>query len=414
MIRIIVKCLGKSELKEYRWNFHPAFLHFTDYKNTLINGKPLKWWHILKNGDTIEVIKSPKDFVTIGLIFTALLVTHPILTVLGTLAVIGIIGATIAGATGAFNQSTSGSTTAKEYSSTTQAELRGASNDISGSIIPVLFGKTQQTPNYGQTPYRLVGDGSSTNKYHCYFVSNYNNVVYSDYKLGETNINDYSAEYIDIDTSSGGSFIGWDNCRAVDVNEELSYDSEGIVNQSNNYNYNQSASDVEVYCIPIIEFQNVDISNFATKTFTLKLYCLNGASPVTLTQNLTINSGDLTLVGGTTYRYTTSIHFVNTVTHLTSSEIYPTSYTRGNSTETTNELISTYISERIIIGAFDNTRTFNQGINYYLGTVSEVLLTSPDNTTEIDVILSFPSGLYTAENDGSRSNRTTKIEIQYK
>lgn len=414
MIRIVKKCLGKSELKEYKWDLHPAFLHFKDYENVYRNGKPLKWWHILKNGDIIEIVRTPEDFGLISLVFLALLVAHPVLTVLGTLAIVGVVGFGIAAMAGAFN-STSGSTTEKSYSSSTQSELRGASNEISTSIIPVLMGKTKQTPNYGQLPYRIVGDGSSTNKYHCYFIANYNNIVYSDYCLGETNINDYSVDYIDIDVAQGESyFIGWDNCKGIDVNEELSYDSEGIVNQSNNYNYNQTVTATSVQVSFEVDFIKVDLSNWSSKNFTLEVVTLNGTTSTTSTKTFTIASSDLTLVSGTTYKYIGTTTFTITATKFVSTKFYPTSYTRGNSSESTNELDVTYVSETITAGAWNNTKTFNQGVNYYLGTVSEVIQTSPENTTEIDVIISFPSGLYRANTDGSRSDRTTKVEIDYK
>lgn len=410
MIYLIKKCLSKSKIEKKNWNFHSAFLHFKDYKNIYRNGKPLKWWHILKNGDHIEIVEKPKDPISLGaIIFGLFIATVP--TGLAT-----AVGAAIVGAfPGTDSNATSGSTTEKSYSSTSQPELRGASNDISNSIVPVLFGKTQQAPNYGQTPYRIVGDGSSTNKYHCYFISNYNNVVYSDFKLGETSINDYSVDYIDIDVSYGGSsFIGWDNCKAIDVNEELSYDSEGIVNQSNNYNYNQSVSASSVQIDFEIQFTNVDISKFATKNFTLELNTIYNATPTKSTQTFTITSANLTLVSGKTYKYNGTKTFSINAATIVSTSFYPTSYTRGNSTETTNELNVIYINEAITAGAYTSTKTFNQSINYYIGTVSEIVQTSPNDTTEIDVIISFPSGLYHANNDGSRSNRTTKIEIDFK
>ena len=96
-----------------------------------------------------------------------------------------------------------------------------------------------------------------------------------------------------------------------------------------------------------------------------------------------------------------------------STSFEPTTYTRGNSTETTNELETTYVSETITANTWNNTQTFNQGINYYVGVMSEIVKTSPDNTTEIDVFISFPNGLYTLSGS-DRINRTSKIEIDYK
>ena len=67
MIRVIRRCLNKKELTEHKWNWHFAFFHFKDYKNVYLNGKPLKPWHILKNGDVVEIYERPAGiFETIG------------------------------------------------------------------------------------------------------------------------------------------------------------------------------------------------------------------------------------------------------------------------------------------------------------------------------------------------------------
>ena len=238
MIRVIRRCLNKKQLSEHKWDWHFAFFHFKAYKGCYLNGKPLKPWHILKNGDVVEIIERPTGiFETIGLAVigfiagsaaaasasTALAVTVGVLTVGLGVAAVGF------GASSLFMRGggASSTTDAKEYSSSTQPELRGASNDISNGCLPVLFGKTQQTPSYGQLPYRLVVDGASTNKYRQYFIANYNNVVYSNFKLGETPRTDYSIDYLDILTAYGTSnFIGFDNVKAVNVDEELSYNPD--------------------------------------------------------------------------------------------------------------------------------------------------------------------------------------------
>ena len=203
MIRIIYRNLSKKQLVEKKWNRHFAFFHFKDYKNAYLNGKLLKPWHILKNGDVIEICQKPADVLsTIGAIIInavrVFVAAHPIITA-------GIIGVATTGlgavVNSIVNNNNNSSTQTKEYSSSTQPELRGASNDISDGCLPVLFGKIQQTPSYGQLPYRLVVDGASTNKYRQYFVANYNNVVYSDFKLGETPRTDYSIDYLDILTA---------------------------------------------------------------------------------------------------------------------------------------------------------------------------------------------------------------------
>lgn len=200
MIRVIKRNLNKKTLAEEKWNWHFAFFHFKNYKNVYINGKPLKPWYLLKNGDIIEIIEKPalSTGFWVGVVGLILKVGS---FVAGHAAWIGAIGLTAAAGVvnNILTRSNANSTTqAKEYSSSTQPELRGASNDISNGCLPVVFGKIQQTPSYGQLPYRLVVDGASTNKYRQYFAANYNNVVYSDFKLGETPRTDYSIDYLDI------------------------------------------------------------------------------------------------------------------------------------------------------------------------------------------------------------------------
>ena len=286
MIRVIRRCLNKKQLTEYKWDWHFAFFHFKSYKGCYINGKPLKPWHLLRNGDVVEINERPAGiFETIGLAVigfiagstaaasasTALAVTVGVLTVAGAVGAAASIGLNIASM---FSGSGGGGTTqAKEYSSSTQPELRGASNDISDGCLPVVFGKTQQTPSYGQLPYRLVVDGASTNKYRQYFVANYNNVVYSDFKLGETPRTDYSIDYLDIISVYGQSnFIGFDNVKAVSIDEELSYNPDESVNQNAHYDYNDQINSNYITVNYQLKFSNVDLNSWANnKTVTMSI-----------------------------------------------------------------------------------------------------------------------------------------------
>ena len=422
MIRIIYRNLSKKQLVEKKWNRHFAFFHFKDYKNAYLNGKPLKPWHILKNGDVIEIFERPAEiFSTIGAIIygaiMAFAAAHPIITA-------GIIGlattALGAVASSVFSRNSGGSTQTKEYSSKSQPELRGASNDISDGCLPVLFGKIQQTPSYGQLPYRLVVDGASTNKYRQYFVANYNNVVYSDFKLGETSRTDYSIDYLDILTAYGTSnFIGFDNVKAVDADEELSYNPDETVNQNAHYDYNQQIDSDYITINYTLQFTNVDLNNWANKTFQ-QLTRVNQDGQKDLTTNITITSSMLTNQGNGTYTYNGSITYEkgglldDNFSEIIYTNFAPTADTRGNSTESTNELDVLYVSETVSAEGFSETQTLNLSINRYKGTVSEVVLTSPENTTDIDVIISFPQGLFHQNNDGSRSSRSVVVEIMYK
>ena len=435
MIRVIRRCLNKKTLSEHKWDWHFAFFHFKNYKNAYLNGKPLKPWHILKNGDVIEIIERPEGIIgsMIGAIIVGALshvgvaATGGLLSagiaaaVVGGVVVAGGVAAVAMGIASMFSGSGGGgSTQAKEYSSSTQPELRGASNDISDGCLPVLFGKIQQTPSYGQLPYRLVVDGASTNKYRQYFVANYNNVVYSNFKLGETPRTDYSIDYLDILTAYGTSnFIGFDNVKAVNVDEELSYNPDETVNQNAHYDYNQQIDSDYITINYTLQFSNVNINRWANKTFR-QLTRVNQGGEKNLTRNITITSSMLTNQGNGTYTYNGSVTYEkggvleDNFSEIIYTNFAPTANTRGNSTESTNELDALYVSETISAEGFTETETLNLSINRYKGTVSEVVLTSPENTTDIDVIISFPQGLFHQENNGSRSSRSVVVEIMYK
>ena len=431
MIRVIRRCLNKKQLSEHKWDWHFAFFHFKNYKNTYLNGKPLKPWHILKNGDVVEIFERPAGiFSTIGLAViaaiagsaaaasasAALAVTVGVLTVGLGVAAVGF------GASSLFMRGgAGGSTQAKEYSSSTQPELRGASNDISDGCLPVLFGKIQQTPSYGQLPYRLVVDGASTNKYRQYFVANYNNVVYSNFKLGETPRTDYSIDYLDILTAYGVSnFIGFDNVKAVNVDEELSYNPDETVNQNAHYDYNQPINSNYIIVNFQLKFTNVNLNSWVNKSFTQTTRAVQNGRQLSLTRNITINKNQVTSTGTSgEYVYNGSITYSAgeddpNYTEIIYTNFAPRANTRGNSAENTNELNILYTTETITAGSFTSTETLNLSVNRYKGTVSEVVLTSPENTQEIDVLISFPQGLFHQENDGSRTERSTAVEIMYK
>lgn len=424
MIRIIYRQFNKKKFVEKKWSWHFAFFHFRNYQNCYINGKPLKPWHLFKNGDVIEIFEKPGfSWAVIGtwlvnaIIGVATSVSPAILT---GIAFVGAAAALSIGANAIFSSRGGSSTTdSKEYSSSTQPELRGASNDISNGCLPVLFGKTQQTPSYGQLPYRLVVDGASTNKYRQYFIANYNNVVYSNFKLGETPRTDYSIDYLDILTAYGTSnFIGFDNVKAVNVDEELSYNPDETVNQNAHYDYNQQIDSDYITINYTLQFSNVNINNWANKTFR-QITRVNQGGEKNLTTNITVTSSMLTAQSNGIYTYNGTITYEKSeldenYTELIYTNFAPTSNTRGNSTETTNELDALYVSETITAEGFTETETLNLSINRYKGTVSEVVLTSPENTTDVDVIISFPQGLFHQNNDGSRSSRSIVVEIMYK
>lgn len=433
MIRIIYRNLNKKRLVEKKWDWHFAFFHFKDYKNAYLNGKPLKPWHILKNGDVIEIIEKPTGLVSslfgfflgalhiAGFTGAGLVVGAGVLTGATLAAGIGAVAAIGYGATSIFSGNASGTSQTKEYSSSTQPELRGASNDISNNCLPILFGKIQQTPSYGQLPYRLVVDGASTNKYRQYFVANYNNVVYSNFKLGETPRTDYSIDYLDIISVYGQSnFIGFDNVKAMNIDEELSYNPDEAVNQNAHYDYNDQINSSYITVNYQLKFSNVDLNAWTNKTFKQTTRAVQNGNNVDLTNEITITSGMLTATEQTgEYIYNGSVTYNvgednPNYTEIVYTNFAPVSDTRGNSTENTDELDSLYVSENLVTSTLNLNTTLNLSINKYTGTVSEVVVTSPENTTDVDVIISFPQGLFHQENNGSRSSRSVVVEIMYK
>ena len=417
MIRVIRRCLNKKRLSEHKWDWHFAFFHFKAYKGCYLNGKSLKPWHLLRNGDVVEINERPEGFfTTLSMVLIGLIVAHPVVAAVAAIGIVGAAASLVGGLT-ARNSASPISSNAKEYSSSTQPELRGANNEISDGCLPVLFGKIQQTPSYGQLPYKLVVDGASTNKYRQYFVANYNNVVYSDFKLGETPRTDYSIDYLDIVSVYGSSnFIGFDNVKSMNIDEELSYNPDEEVNQNAHYDYNAATNSDFVTLNFVLKFTNVDINNWANKTFHSIIRVLKDGAITDLNWDITVTASSLVNNGDGSYTYNGSIrHDTNaTFNEIIYTNFAPTSNTRGNSVESTNELDALYVSENIITQTLNLSETLNLSINRYQGTVSEVVVTSPENTTDVDVIISFPQGLFHQNNDGSRSSRSVVVEIMYK
>ena len=138
MIRIIKRNLTKRILEEKDWSWHLACFHFKNYKNCYINGKQLKPYHILRNGDIIEVLESPGDAVSgffaflygalsfIGTTVSGGALTGAAAAVLGGIVVVGTGSLIAQGIVSLVSGRGGGGTTqAKEYSSATQPELRG-------------------------------------------------------------------------------------------------------------------------------------------------------------------------------------------------------------------------------------------------------------------------------------------------
>lgn len=389
-----------------------------------VNGKKVKPYYKLRKGDIVDVYVQAGDIgggdiisfvASAALIVTGVVTGNPALVNAGIAVGVGT-GVSILSRLLAPNAPVAGE---GDDGSVERAEIRGAQNSTSKGVLPILFGQHLQTPFYSQRPYRLVGDGSASNKYLQAFISNYEDVNISDEKLGETQVGDFDSSALTITKSQGGvSYIGFDNVLPVLKEEQVTLDTEQGLFEATSHTYNEATgSPVSFTYTPIIEFTNVDISNFPDKTFRVELTSNVGTYPATQT----ITSGDLTLVSGTTYRATAA--WVGSFTFAGSTLISSTFFneekdgvigTRLNLTEFDNELNVELISEDITVGSYSGVQAINQDCNRYVGIPVKLTETTPENTTDIDLVLSFPQGLYTQNSDGSVTGRSTDVSIQYK
>lgn len=532
------KVLLNEKMKEKRLEGIKIHKIFTkkELEFVLINGKKKKSRYRLRRGDIVEYVKSPEgDFVAeaftivVGVVLIiAGLAGNPALIQIGLGLIIGGTVSIITRLLFPVEKPKIGFGDAEGKGSSQPPEIKGANNTVSRSVLPFLFGTTIQTPFYGQFPYRLIVDGSSTNKYRQYFIANYKYVNISNEKIGETPITAYSSNFLDINKSSGGSsFIGFDNVKPIPRDEQLSVDisqeifevstkvynqeTEGyaqggiwygvkpnvgstitingvvftyvisagspteitiggnlltalnntvtVLNNSTNPNvtpatYSNDGVDdlIVIYDIEgaegntftldadlpdgydvypmdggvstslqydfILEFTNVDSSNFSDKNFKIEVDILDDTlptpSPITLSETYLVEFADLVLVGGTTYRYTDTKTWTQNISELVETRFFSTTDTRILPEEIEDGLEVKIVEEEITTQEFSDTTILNNPINKYIGVASEVLETSPNDTVDIDIVISFPAGLYKQKSDGSRESRTATINVKYK
>lgn len=143
MIRIIKRNLTKKTLEEKDWNWHLACFHFKDYKNCYLNGKPLKPYHIMKNGDIIEIVESPKLALT-----TFVVNLYGFLGAIGTTVSGGLLGGTAAvvlggivvvGAGGLIAQGIVSLISGRGGGGTTQAKEYSSANSLSSEGLATIF-----------------------------------------------------------------------------------------------------------------------------------------------------------------------------------------------------------------------------------------------------------------------------------
>ncbi len=301
-------------------------------------------------------------------------------------------------------------------------QITGASNTTSRELVPFIFGETRMTPFYGQQAYRIVQDGSSLNKLNQYFVCGMNNFTFSDEKLGETRLTDYSTDSVSRQFAFGTTTnLSNPSVMPVEKSEQLSYDKEKIVNQSSSFIYNAAVNNNTLTYELVLEFRNAVPTDWSTKTFRVEIsyYKNNDTSTIlTATHDFVVTDVDLVLVSGKTYTYNNNFVEVlggaDVFTTILESRVFPTGSTRNTSSEISQELECELDSEEITCGAFNQNVTLNNPVNNYTGVVSAVVDTSKANVKDIDINFSFPQGMYKQQNDGSRISRSTKVDIQIK
>lgn len=301
-------------------------------------------------------------------------------------------------------------------------QITGASNSISNSVVPWVFGTTRMTPFYGQRTYSLVQDGSSLQKLYQYFICGYDNFLITQEKLGETPLSDYSTDSLERQFAFGTT-ANLSNPSVIETpkGEQLSYDKDKVVNQSSSLIYNQAVNNASLTYDVKLEFRNTVTTDWSTKTFRAEIdYYKNGDvnTLLTATHDFVVASGDLVLVSGKTYNYTSD--FTETLagadmfSTILETRLAPTGSTRNTSSEISQELECELDMEEVTCGAFNQTTELNNPINNYTGVVSAVVDTSKTNTKEIDVIFSFPQGLYKQNSTNGKTSRSAKVDIQIK
>src|SRR5699024_7353770 len=160
------------------------------------------------------------------------------------------------------------------------------------------------------------------------------------------------------------------------------------VNQNAHYDYNLITNTNFITINYQLKFSGVDLNAWTNKTFRQTTRVIQDGQQKDLTSDITITSAMLVAAEDETeYTYNGSVTYNMdednpNFTEVIYTNFAPTADTRGNSTESTNELDALYVSENLITQTVNEIETLNLSINRYKGTVSEVVLTSPENTTD--------------------------------
>jgi hypothetical protein len=290
-----------------------------------------------------------------------------------------------------------------------KSELTGSSNENAKDILPFVFGKTQITPPYLQSPHRLVGEGNAFNKFRFYFGLP-GNVTTSKDKLGEALLSSYNPAYSNIEKQNGGDFIGFDNIKEV-VKDEALITNQGV-QEFNKYRkeYNiqgNTTSGLNLNDI-VIRYDNLILSEFTNINFgVLVRYESTFGQDITTSSNFIVTSGDLLFISGETYESTNSIFFNIGHIKIKYIEIYPISNTKLQEQNDTTTLKSFEIPE------LSSIETPEANIDKYDVENIPTIETSPLDTTDVILNFAFPQGFYKLI-DNKKKNRSVNISVKYR
>jgi len=372
-----------------------------------VNEKPLTKWQLfkkLKQGDTVDLLCRPEGDDTFGIIINVVLIVVGILIIVGTLgggaaAGWGLIAAGVTGLAGIFLAPSLRTPRRVDDSASQRPEITGASNQISTSIIPVLFGTTQFTPYYGQNFFRWTGDGTPINILNQYFIPTYKNINISGEKLGTTPIDDYEGNVVTTKSFGGEDFIGFENIYPVAKDEQLTIDETST---TNDIIYSTGSYDGVTAIQLSLEYTVLnDINNFTDKTIRVSGVSSGAFTEVTIQSTDLVDNGTFYSVAVPSFNITLTnerVKFENTVV------------TQQSADEIAEDMRGTLALA--VFGAI--TENYNADFDKLENQPNFIVDSTPDNTNSIEWIFEFPQGLYRQNSNGSKSSRAKKAKCRYK
>ena len=392
-----------------------------------INNKRVKWWYIIPRHALIEVRRKPK-LVTSIIVGTAVVAASLSAIGISTAIIVGVaaIGLAAAGFAMTRMMKKSGGTTNGQnmptYSSKDNPDLSGAKNEILDGVVPIAFGRCLQTFNFAQFCYPLVKSGYSGNRYRTYFIAGYKNARYEDFRLGDISLSSYRNAAYSLQQANGqSSFIGWDNAFNYSYEKELLFDEGQTVYESATVYYSMPAYSATSFTLhQKYLFVGVDYSHWTNKIFNINSTVVIDGVDVVLTKQITVTKSDLVLESSidNSYSATKNIAFSSSdvggaISEYRYTNTSPEGETRGNSYE--NNLTCSLYSEEL---EFPDQPPFSniveEGVDCYKGDRNEIISQSVHDCKYCDIHFSFPRGLYSISNSGSRVRVKISAEVLWK